>query len=96
MSNTVTLSQSAYNKLLNRLSLVENLLKHLISKLDIEPPEGSDDWWDWAHKKGLEDMKKGEYYELKSKNDIDDFFNHIDDDTYVFDKFHHKGKKTGA
>lgn len=93
MSKTIQLSQTQFDILLQRLTRLEKMVAKLLEK-DEEPPYGSDEWWEWSDKKALEEVKKGEYYELKDEADINDFFKHIGDDGYVFNKFHSKGKKT--
>lgn len=73
MANTITLSQSAYKELLSRISKLEKLLSLILEKFE-EPPYGSSEWWEWAHKKGLEAKKRGEYTRLKNQEDIENFF----------------------
>lgn len=96
MADTVTLSQSAYKNITQRLSRLEKALSYVVGKIDIEPPEGTEAWWEWSDKKALEDLKKGDYYELRSREDINDFFKHSDDEEYVYHKFHHKSKSAKA
>ncbi|MDH7476225.1 MAG: hypothetical protein QHH09_02000 [Microgenomates group bacterium] len=61
MSNTITLSQSAYKQLLERLINVEKKLSDLLEKIEREPVYGTDEWWDWSDKKAVADIKKGNY-----------------------------------
>lgn len=92
MNQVIQLSQSQFETLLERLSRLEKMVAKLLKKE--EPAEGTDEWWKLSDKEAMEDIKKGEYYELKNKEDIKNFFKHIGDDEYVYHKFHHKGKKT--
>lgn len=92
MSQVIQLSKSQFDTLLERLSRLEKTVSQLLEKVG-EPPYGSDEWWDWSDKTALKEAEKGEYYELKSKEDIKDFFKNIDDEKYVYHKFHHKSKK---
>jgi len=71
MANTVTLTQSTYKELLNRLSRLEKMVISLLEKFDQEPPSGTDAWWEWAIKKGKEDIKKGQYVEITTKKQRD-------------------------
>ncbi len=68
----------------------------LMDIFEKEPQEGTQAWWERSDKQAHEDIKKGDYYTLKNKKDIGDFFRHINDDKYVFNKFHHKSKKTNS
>lgn len=74
MANTIVISTSAYKELLTRLSRLEKMMVMILGKFESEPPYGSDKWWDWAHEKGLKAKEKGEYTRLKSREDIDKFF----------------------
>lgn len=75
MANTITLTQTAYKELLNRLSKLEKMMATLLEKLkEEEPPYGTEAWWEWSIKKGKEDIKKGRYTTLKTHKDIDRFF----------------------
>jgi hypothetical protein len=61
MANTVTLTQTAYNDMLSRISKLEKTLSILLKKQKKEPVEGSDTWWDKSIKEGKEDIKNGNY-----------------------------------
>lgn len=74
MANTVTLSQPAYKELLNRLSRLEKMVVSLVEKFEQEPPYGTDAWWDWSIKKSKEAIKKGEYVEITTKQQLNDYF----------------------
>jgi hypothetical protein len=76
MSSSVTIAQSDYNNLIQRLNRMESLLHVLISGSD-EPPYGTEQWWTWAHSKGLEAKKNGKYTRLQSDTDIDEFFDSL-------------------
>ncbi|OGK10470.1 hypothetical protein A2767_01375 [Candidatus Roizmanbacteria bacterium RIFCSPHIGHO2_01_FULL_35_10] len=89
MNNTVTLSQSAYKELLVRISKLEKMLGTLLEKFEQEPPYGSDKWWDWSIKKGKEDIKKGDFYELRNKKEVADFFKNIKNDRSN-QRYHHQ------
>lgn len=95
MSQVIQLSKSQFETLLERLNRLEKTVTKLLEKAG-EPPYGSAEWWEWSDNKALREVEKGEYYELKSKEDIKDFFKHIDDEEYVYNSFHHKSKKTAA
>ena len=74
MSNTISLPQPAYKELINRLTKLEGMIQTLLEKIEKEPAEGSDEWWEWAHKKGLEDIEKGRYTSVSTKKELDAFF----------------------
>ena len=70
MSNTITLSQSAYRDLSTRINRVESMISLLIKKLEGEPIYGSEAWCIWSDKKALEDIKKGSYKAFASVKEM--------------------------
>ena len=94
MSNTVTLSQSAYKNLLARMNKLEKMIATLLERFEQEPLYGSEAWWDWSNKKGKQDIEKGDYYELRNKKDIDNFFKNIESGQ-TNEQFHHKIRGQG-
>ena len=93
MSQVIQLSKSQFESLLERINRLEKMVASLMYKKK-EPPYGSDEWWEWSDKEALKDIKKGDYFELKDKEAIMDFFEHSSDQKYVYDKFHHQSKET--
>ena len=78
MSNGLTLSKTQYETISGRLTRLEGMVKFLVGKLEdvleTEPACGSDEWWKWGIKKGKEAIEKGEYTEISSKKQLDNFF----------------------
>lgn len=37
---------------------------------DLEPVYGSDEWWEWSDRKGLEDLKQGRYTSVSSIEEL--------------------------
>lgn len=74
MSNSITLSQSAYKDLVSRVNRLEKMVSALLSRFEQEPPYGSDAWWNWSIKKGKEDIKKGRYTDVTTDKQRDAFF----------------------
>lgn len=70
MSNTITLSQSAYKELLTRMNRLEKMVSSLLERFEQEPTYGSEAWWMWSDKKALEDIKKGSYRTFESVKDM--------------------------
>jgi hypothetical protein len=62
MANTITLSQSAYKELLNRITRLEKIIASL--------SYGSDEWWELSIKKGEEDIKNGNYKLFNSAKEM--------------------------
>jgi len=46
----------------------------LLDKFEQEPPYGSEAWWEWSIKKGKEAIKKGEFVEVTTDKQREDFF----------------------
>jgi hypothetical protein len=93
MSQAIQISETRYQDLLSRISKLESMVAKLFKKLE-QPKYGSDEWWEKSDRESLEEYKNGEYYELKDKEAMKDFFKHISDEKYVYDKFYNKSKKT--
>lgn len=94
-SKTVTAEVQLLQNVLIRLDKLTKDIETIKEKLfEMEPEYGSDAWWEWSDKKGMEDYKKGDYFELRDEADVKDFFKHIDDEQYVYNTFHAKSKKT--
>lgn len=69
MNQTMNISQSEFDELNQRVKRLEQIVKKLLEK-EVEPPYGSDEWWEWSDKKALEAIKKGEYKEFSSAKDM--------------------------
>lgn len=72
MAQTIQLSQTRFDELFKRLSRLEAMMAKLLEKID-EPQYGSDEWWKWADKKGLEAVKKGNYVTLSTKEELQSY-----------------------
>ncbi len=70
MSQTVTLKQSEYKKLIERISALEKAVQSLIKRLQKEPSYGSDAWWEWSDTKAIDDIKKGNYVAFDSAQEM--------------------------
>lgn len=76
MNQVIQLSQSQFETFLRRLNRQEKMVAKLLEK-EGEPQYGSDEWWEWSDRQALKEVEKGEYYELKDKEELDGFFNNI-------------------
>ena len=70
MAQTINLTQSEYQKLLQRIVSLEKKVQSLLNRLQKEPPYGSDEWWEWSNKKAIEDIKAGKYTAFKSAKEM--------------------------
>lgn len=74
MTQQITIPKTEYEKLTKRVTVLEQnlrfLMENLRDKLDLEPPYGSDTWWGWADRKGLDAIKKGAYVEFPSVKEL--------------------------
>lgn len=75
MSQSITISQTEYEKLLERISRLEKTIRKLLKKK--EPEYGSDKWWDEEIKKGEEDIKKGRYQTFSNAKDLQVYLNSL-------------------
>lgn len=75
MSNTITVPTSFIDTVLKKLDHLEKTVARLASALEEkEPPYGSDAWWEWSNKKGLQEIREGKGLVLRDKKEIDAFF----------------------
>ena len=89
MANNVTLSQSAYQQLYNKIDRLEKLVIQLLIQLPAQsisdvkgvaesaPPYGSNEWWDWSDKQALRDVKLGRYTTLKNTQELQTFLDNL-------------------
>lgn len=78
MNNGAVLSKTQYENLLTRLSQLEDMMRSLLvavrEAVTIEPKHGSEAWWEWAHRQGMNAKSRGEVIRLETQQDLDDFF----------------------
>lgn len=74
MAQTISLKQSEYQKLIKRITKVEEQISNLIDIFQKEPSYGTEEWWKWAQTKGIEAMKKGEYTEITTSKQRKSYF----------------------
>jgi hypothetical protein len=74
MAQMITLKQSEYQKLIDRISKLETQVSKMVQFFQKEPSYGSDAWWKWANKKGMEALKKGEYTEITTDKQRKSYF----------------------
>lgn len=68
MSQTITISQTEYEKLLGRIGRLEEAIRKLLRKS--EPVHGSDEWWTEEMKKADNDIKEGRYQTFSNAKDL--------------------------
>ncbi len=77
MANTITLSQSAYKELLQRVTKIEKMLNTLLEELGEKYSYGSKSWWGWSDKKAMEDIKKGNYRIFTSSKKLQEYLDSL-------------------
>ena len=81
MAQQITMPKTEYEKLIKRVTALEQTVRSLIEKLtdtrDPEPAYGSEQWWKWADKKGLEAIEKGEYKEFSSAKELQTYLDSL-------------------
>lgn len=70
MAQTITLTQSAYKDLIERLSRIEKSLSRLMASQKKEPPYGTNAWWEWSDKQAMNEMKKENTIAVHSKKEM--------------------------
>lgn len=64
---TITVPSKTIEEIFTRLDNLSKEVRALRSKMfKGEPPYGSDEWWERSIRKGMEDIKKGDYIEFDS------------------------------
>lgn len=92
MAQSITIDVKTIQKILTRLDKLSKDVKEIKEKIVEEPAHGSDEWWEKEIKKGEQDIQTGDYYELKDKQELKDFFKNIRSDASN-EKYHHKVRK---
>jgi hypothetical protein len=76
MANTVSVDAKMLETVLKKIDALTKEVHEIKEKLsDQEPPYGSNAWWELSDKRGLEDIKKGNYREITSKKELQE---HLD------------------
>lgn len=90
MAQTITVNAKTLEQVVSQLDKLTKEVAAIKKQiLDQEPINGSDAWWEKEIKEGEEDIKKGNYYELRDENELDDFFKNIHSDVSN-EKYHSK------
>lgn len=93
MAQSISVDEKTIQKILTRLDKLTEDVKEIKNRLPEQKPHyGSDEWWDKEINEGEEDIEKGDYYELRDKKEIKDFFKNIRSGT-PNEKYHHKVRK---
>ena len=71
MSQSITISQTEYEKLLNRIARLEQAIHKLLKKKG--PAYGSEEWWDNEIKEGLEEVKQGKGVLLSTPEELQSY-----------------------
>ncbi len=75
MSNTITVPASFIDTVLKKLDRLEKTVARLASVLEEkEPPYGSDAWWEWSNKKGLQEIREGKGIVVRNKKELGALF----------------------
>jgi hypothetical protein len=82
MSDTVTLPRHEYNYLTSRITQLERVVKqaveeHKLPEESLEPPYGTDAWWEWAERQADEDIRTGRVTSLHNEEEINIFFDNL-------------------
>lgn len=78
MKNTISLDAKTVELILTRLEKLVNDVQTIKKALfDEEPPYGSDEWWEWSDKKAVEEIKAGQYTEIRTKKGLQTFLDSL-------------------
>lgn len=67
MRQTVSIDTKTLQYVVNQLDKLTRDMAELKENLHGQEPEyGSDEWWEWSDKKGLEDIRKGNVISFNS------------------------------
>lgn len=61
MEQTIAVNRNTITEILNILKAMKEELSLVRERLEVAPPYGSDEWWQWSIKKSEEDFKAGRY-----------------------------------
>lgn len=84
MAQTISLSADKLNQLITTISELRDEVVKLTQKLEaMEPPHGSDEWWDQSEKKALKSIREGKGIVIRNKEELDAFFDALPHPTGV-------------
>lgn len=78
MASTISIDTKTISQIISRLDQLTRDVKTIKSKIITKPTYGSDEWWEWSDKKAIEDIKRGRTVTIKSKKELNEFFDSLD------------------
>ena len=91
MAQSVSIDAKTIQRILSELNKLRKDIAVIKEKLS-ESVYGSEKWWGEAVREGKEEIQSGDYYELRDKKELKDFFKNIRTDASN-EKYHHKVRK---
>ena len=61
MANAIRIKPQTIREILTILRRLEKEIAEVKQTLNIAPPYGSKEWWEWSDKRALKDVKEGRY-----------------------------------
>ena len=89
MAQSISIDAKTIQRILAELNKLRKDVADIKEKLSKEAAYGSDEWWKLSDKEAIEDVHAGNYYELRDKKELKDFFKNIRTDASN-EKYHHK------
>jgi hypothetical protein len=81
MKDIMSVQRSHFEDLNNRVAYLERVIRQLAERANmpeaLEPPEGTSEWWAWSDEQATKDIEAGRTITLKTKEDIEQFFNNL-------------------
>ncbi len=77
MSQTVILTQSAYEEIIARLERMEKLVEKLVERLKTSSIYGSERWWNNSDEKSLKEIEKGEFVVFDSPEKMEKYLDSL-------------------
>lgn len=79
MAQTISLDIKIVKDLVITLRELKEEVARLREKVELEPPYGSHEWWEWSNAKALQEVRGGKGTVLHNKEEIKEFFNSLRD-----------------
>lgn len=89
MSTYISVKTTVLEDILQTLKTLQREVREVKKKLSDAPPYGSDEWWEWIQGESEKDFENGDYFVLKTGEEIDDFMSNIQEDSSN-EKYRHK------
>ncbi|MBI2327746.1 hypothetical protein HYU92_05515 [Candidatus Curtissbacteria bacterium] len=78
MNQATVTSQKTLETILDRLDKLTKEVQFIKERItEVEPPYGSDIWWQWSDARAIKSIREGKGTTIRNKRELDEFFKNL-------------------